>query len=181
MSWLPMLSRCGFILVLGLALIPFVRVPFAARATDICADPPRDNCSFYSQCLEARFHCGPDGYPLGYGLKYCTKFGDEREKLSEKGQTWMLDTMYCLQHKLVPEAVGASNVTCDQLEDKAFETHSDCYVQSGLCTLSAVDWLAIVDIVQLPTLFQSWDAFKETLEAGGDCLEFYGFLITHGL
>ncbi|KAL1694174.1 hypothetical protein GGG16DRAFT_110525 [Schizophyllum commune] len=187
MPWLRALSKWGFFLVLALSLIPLVKIPSSTsdlvgvRAADVCSDPPRNNCSFYLDCLESRYHCGPEGYPVGYGYKYCTQFSVEREKLSEKGQTWMVDTMQCLQRTLVPEATGVSNTTCEQLEDKAFDSHSVCYTQAGLCTLPPTDWLAIVSIVHLPTLFQSWDAFKETLQAGADCLGFYAFLITHGL
>ena len=35
------------------------------------------NCDFYTQCVEPRFQCGSSGYPLGYGDKYCRKFGEE--------------------------------------------------------------------------------------------------------
>jgi Phosphomannose isomerase type I len=44
------------------------------RANDECSDSPYGQCSFYAYCLEARYHCGPNGYPIGYGLKYCEKF-----------------------------------------------------------------------------------------------------------
>ena len=41
-----------------------------------CPDPAAiaalpEDCSFYTDCLEAKFDCGPDGYPIGYGDKYC--------------------------------------------------------------------------------------------------------------
>ncbi|TFK50704.1 hypothetical protein OE88DRAFT_287234 [Heliocybe sulcata] len=140
-----------------------------------CASPPYDSCAFYLECLESRFHCGPDGYPLGYGLKFCTKFSQERSKLTPAGQTWMLNTMHCLQTALVPEATGEVQMTCQELLDTAFDTHAGCYIGSGLCTLNPKDWVAIVDIVRIGTLFGSWDAVKETFEAAGDCAEFIAF------
>jgi hypothetical protein len=89
----------------------------------------------------------------------------------------MLDTMQCLQNALVPEATGSgAGVTCDSIEEKAFGTHAECYVGSGLCMLPPSDWLAIVHIVQFKTLFENWDAFLATLETGGGCLEFYLYL-----
>ena len=42
-----------------------------------------------------------------------------------------------------------------------------------------MDWLEIVKVVQLKTLFQNWDAFKGTVEAAGGCLEFYAFLTSY--
>ena len=85
--------------------------------------------------------------------------------------------MHCLQDALVPEATGVVNTTCTAVEKKAFGTHARCYVDSGVCTLSPLDWLAIVDIVDVKTLFGSWDAFKATVQAGVGCLEFYAFLV----
>ena len=33
-----------------------------------------NGCEFYPQCLEATSPCGPRGYALGYGYKYCRRF-----------------------------------------------------------------------------------------------------------
>lgn len=150
-------------------------------APTLCTDPPRDNCSFYASCLETRYHCGPSGYPIGYGQKYCQKFSDERSLLSSKGQTWMIDTMHCLQEALVPDVTRSATETCEELSDKAFGTHARCYLSSGLCDLPPEDWAAIVEIVDFKTLFQSWDAFKASVEAASGCLQFYLFLIKHFL
>jgi hypothetical protein len=142
-----------------------------------CSKPPRNSCSFYPDCLEVRYHCGPAGYPLGYGEKFCQKFSVDRTQLSLQGQKWMLDTMQCLQNALVPEATGSgAGVTCGSIKAAAFGTHAACYVGNGLCGLPPSDWLAIVGIVQFKTLFESWDAFLATLKTAGGCLEFHGFL-----
>ncbi|KAJ7099495.1 hypothetical protein B0H15DRAFT_820472 [Mycena belliarum] len=147
--------------------------------SDECLHPPPDSCTFYADCLESRYHCGPTGYPLGYGQNYCNKFKAERATLSARGQTWMRTTMHCLQEALVPDAIGAPNATtnCAALEHKAFSTHAGCYVGSGVCTLPPSDWGAVLHIVELKTLFDSWDAFTATLTAGTECLEFYVFLL----
>ena len=154
---------------------------FSARQTSSeCADPPRNNCAFYADCLESRYHCGSDGYPIGYGQEFCEKFVDAQGELSARGQTWMLDVMRCLQRTLVPEATGSlAEVTCDSIEKKAFASHAPCYVESGLCWLPPTDWLAIVHIVGLETLVGSKDALIEALEAGGGCLAAYLFFLKH--
>ncbi|KAJ7503076.1 hypothetical protein B0H11DRAFT_1987705 [Mycena galericulata] len=148
-----------------------------------CLHPPPNSCSFYADCLESRYHCGPTGYPLGYGQKYCTEFQTHRATLSAEGQKWMLETMHCLQESLVPDAIGAANAstTCAALEHKAFATHAGCYVRSGVCKLPPSDWGAVLEIVDIRTLFDSWDAFKATLTAGIECLEFYTFLVERDL
>ncbi|KAJ7072718.1 hypothetical protein C8F01DRAFT_1045497 [Mycena amicta] len=150
----------------------------AANLSPQCLQPPPDSCSFYADCLETRYHCGPTGYPLDYGQKYCTAFQAARATLSAPaGQAWMLATMHCLQTALVDDAVGRPGAarTCAALADKAFATHADCYIRNGVCKLPPSDWEAILNIIDIKTLFDSWDALKATLTAGTECLEMYVF------
>ncbi|KAG5643928.1 hypothetical protein DXG03_009336 [Asterophora parasitica] len=155
--------------------------PLTSRQTSpsICTKPPRDSCAFYADCLESQYHCGANGYPIGYGQNFCEKFGARRAELSAKGQTWMLDTMQCLQRELVPEATSTVGVTCTSLEKKAFASHAHCYVDSGLCALPPSDWAAIVAIVEFKTLFKSLDSFIATLKAGNGCLKAYLWFLAH--
>jgi len=143
--------------------------------SSICANPPWDSCAFYADCLESKYNCGPDGYPIGYGQNFCEKFEANRTELSPKGQKWMLNTMLCLQKELIPEATSAAGVTCASLEKKAFASHGRCYVESGLCRLSPADWLGIVRIVDFKTLFASKDSLLATLSAGEACFKSYFF------
>ena len=34
------------------------------------------DCDFYAECVEAKFQCGSEGYPLSYGDRYCHQFMD---------------------------------------------------------------------------------------------------------
>ena len=36
------------------------------------------NCDFYTQCVEPRFQCGTNGYPLAYGDRYCRRFKNNK-------------------------------------------------------------------------------------------------------
>ena len=92
----------------------------------------------------------------------------------------MINTMHCLQMALVPDAIGPET-TCQALEDQAFGTHAGCYVDNGMCTLGVNDWSAILQIVDIRTLFQSWDAFEATIETAVECVEFYTFMVLKGL
>ena len=60
------------------------------------------DCTFYDQCLEATYECGPSGYPLGYGLKYCNRFVDNYKLFSKEGKEWISGTLLCLKEDLVP-------------------------------------------------------------------------------
>jgi hypothetical protein len=147
--------------------------------TNECAQLAYDNCAFYASCLESRYNCGPFGYPIGYGARFCQAFSDQRSKFSSEGLEWMLKTMQCLQTTLISEATALDGTTCSDLEHKAFASHAPCYVHSGLCKLSEADWLAILEIVHVKTLFRNWDAFKATVQAGEECLEFWTVLVKH--
>lgn len=148
----------------------------------LCSTPVRGQCSFYEDCLETSYQCGVDGYPLGYGKKYCNKFNAAIDKFSQKGQIWMIDTMECLQQALVPEATGPNlnemgkqgRSSCDELRKKAVHSHSKCYVQNGVCTLSMKDWVEIIKVIDLKTLLVGWDV---VLETAAGCLESYVFLL----
>lgn len=153
-----------------------------STAPSECSNPQPNDCNFYTECIESRYHCGPTGYPLGYGQYYCDKFVTDASLLSPQGQTWMTTVMLCLQGDLVPYALGATQgfSDCQALQDFAFSTHPACYVDSGLCSLPVTDWEAIVEkIVGLTTLFDSWDALKATVEAADGCVEFYAWLLEH--
>jgi hypothetical protein len=85
--------------------------------------------------------------------------------------------MHCLQTKLVPEATGMENTTCEAMKHKALGTHAGCYVESGLCTLPPAHWVTIMEIVELRTIFASWDTFKATTDAELGCGEFYAVTV----
>ena len=148
-----------------------------------CANPPMDKCAFYANCLETRYQCGPDGYPLGYGQFYCQKFSDNRGLLSAQGQEWMLATMHCLQLALVPDAIEATPPAsdCEALKEQAFGSHAGCYTNNGFCALGVEVWAAVLEIVNIKTLFSSWDAFKATIETAADCAHFYAYMVERGL
>jgi len=145
-----------------------------------CAKPPLDDCSFYVNCLESRYKCGPTGYPLQYGEKFCEKFSSNRSLLDSNGQQWMINTMHCLQTALVFDAI-ANATTCQALEDEAFGTHASCYIDNGLCSLGLHNWVAILEIVDIRTIFRSWEGFKATIEAGVECAEFLAFMVAKSL
>ncbi|KAL4895256.1 hypothetical protein BDV59DRAFT_173550 [Aspergillus ambiguus] len=153
----------------------------AATNSTICTNPRPNSCTFYSSCLEGQFHCGSDGYPIGYGLHYCKAFTDTTSELSTDGQAWVTKTMLCLQRALVPYGTGTKSTTCSGLKEYAFGTHPGCYVDSGVCALPPTDWAIIVDTVSLPELFGSWDALKATFQTAGGCTEFYAWLIQQGI
>lgn len=156
---------------------------------DTCSGPQSDSCTFYPDCLEARYHCGTEGYPIGYGLHYCSLFAESAQDMSGAGRQWISDTRFCLQDALVPytnatagrEEEGEPAASCEEIRKFAFGTHPACYVDSGVCKLPPTDWAVIVRTVSLPELFGSWEALKATLQTAGMCGSFYFWLIKQGV
>ena len=106
-----------------------------------CPDPAASaallqDCSFYTDCLEATFDCGPAGYPIGYGLKYCQSFLENESIFSQEGQDWINGTLTCLKDALVPSVQSPGDLTCDQVESIAFDSHVQCYIDNGFCDLA---------------------------------------------
>lgn len=94
-----------------------------------------NSCDFYDKCLEAKNSCGSDGYPLGYGLKFCETFNSM--ELSASGEKWITATMACLQERLIDYA--EVKTSCDKIHTEAFNNHVQCYVDSGFCKLPLSD------------------------------------------
>ena len=57
-----------------MTILEFLLVLYFAvtiKAQDCTALVNANNCDFYTQCVEPRFQCGTNGYPLAYGDRYC--------------------------------------------------------------------------------------------------------------
>jgi hypothetical protein len=95
----------------------------------------------------------------------------------------MRDTMHCLQRALVADAVDATppSATCQALKDAAFASHARCYTSHGFCALGVPAWAAVLEIVDIRTLFSSWGAFKATVETAAECGEFYAYMLERAL
>nr|CAG8477417.1 150_t:CDS:2 [Entrophospora candida] len=123
-------------------IIPCIIVIFlTVHITGDCNNPAPNSCNFYTDCLEKKFHCGATGYQIKYGLKYCEKFKNSSNLFTSRGKKWITDTMLCLQNALVP-TYNSNATTCSEITKTAFDSHPDCYVNSGLCNIPK-DWYNI--------------------------------------
>lgn len=99
---------------------------------------------------------------MGYGFRYCQRFGDNLANFSPQGQEWIANTRKCLQEKLAPY-VG-TNKSNEEIKEIAFESHTRCYVDNGLCELPPGDWKVIVTTVGDALL-------SEILKTGGNVIQ----------
>ena len=59
-------------------LVALLALRTSALTCQQLANSP-DGCDFYTDCLEVASPCGPSGYALAYGNKYCLRFGEQRD------------------------------------------------------------------------------------------------------
>ena len=67
-------------------------------------------CMWYPQCLEEKFQCGKTGYPVGYGFKYCSKFG--QLNTFPAARLWIQKTTLCLKARLAPKLADSVQISC---------------------------------------------------------------------
>ena len=119
--------------------------------SSVCADAV-GSCDFY-QCLDQTFPCGDKGYALHFGHKFCTKSDTQlfNRMQTEQGKQWVLDTMKCLQQAL-SERLDIEALSCQKIQDIGYQTHMNCYIQSGYCELPGQDKKEIIKLLKFQLL-----------------------------
>lgn len=160
--------------VVYFAFLPFLILSLTIDSPS-CVPKERD-CSFYSNCMESKIPCGPKGYSLGYGGKYCEKFKENHSSFSAAGQEWIWDVMSCLQNRLVPVLNEQPLLTCANLKTFAFESHASCYTAKGnsVCSLPPSDWSRLLWIIRRE-LFDA-ETYKTAIMVLSKCGEDFDFL-----
>ncbi len=122
-------------------------------------------CEMYS-CLEAKngLNCGDRGYFRGYGQKYCARFSAiTGEFMSDAGREWLAGVRSCLLDEV--ESLLEDTSSCSDIRQGAFDSHPQCYLDSGLCSLPPSDWAHIVATIS------PWDNdLKQVILSGAGCL-----------
>eukprot|EP01084_Bolivina_argentea_P172384 298611_1 len=136
------------------------------------------SCDWYINCLEGFKTCTDEGYAIAYGNYYCEEFLQNIYEFSTAGQAWIDSVRLCLQTALVPVInTDTSSTTCDDITDAGFATHSNCYIDGGICFLSPLDWAKIIGVVNTG-LVSSFSAVEEMLVVMGTCIESYAYIYT---
>ncbi|CAI5437941.1 unnamed protein product [Caenorhabditis angaria] len=89
-------------------------------------------CEAYKE-VEKEFHCGSSGYPINYGYRYCMSFTSDkiRETFDNSGKSFIDCTTKCLIDKIL--TIAQKSKTCQQVQEKAFHSHVDCYLNCDFC------------------------------------------------
>ncbi|CAG8752716.1 23832_t:CDS:2, partial [Cetraspora pellucida] len=153
---------------------------YNTHQNDTCTNPVLNienlskTCDFYTSCIENKFHCGNDGYPLAYGFKYCNRFASSLNLFSDAGKKWVVNTIICLQRSLVSTYENDAS-TCSDIMNIAYISHTPCYIANGLCDISQ-DWYTLFKVIDAIDLFGSYQALKQALNVGGNCLQLVTWL-----
>jgi hypothetical protein len=170
------MHRLGLILIVALtACSPMVGVAEQEIASDpVTSCPVVDATSIagheatFYRCAEQTLHCGSDGYLIGYGARYAERFYRRtRPWMSPAGKRWLDATLVCLQTSL-RDRIDASS-TCDDVRTIAFDSHPECYVDAGFCTLPLSDWFAVAATIDGRD-WLSQDALRQVSTTAHACL-----------
>ena len=92
------------------------------------------DCEYYL-CHEMQEPCGPKGYTLNFGYRYCLKYLNE-DLYTNPGKSWLSQVRGCLQKSLSDQHPYPS---CQDLKKEAINSHFDCYINAGFCDLPRND------------------------------------------
>ena len=171
----------SFLLVTAVIVLTMM-TPAVSSLQKACYSPPlrKSECGFYTDCLELFYPCGPSGYAIGYGYKYCNKFSSPEfeECASSDGEEWMNSTLTCLQEALVPIIESdIEDISCLSIKLDAFDSHSICYTGGGeavptapsICFLPPSDIACILATIDKEDLVSPL-GLKEDMETALVCI-----------
>ena len=146
------------------------------QADQHCIDLANNgDCEFYS-CFENRRNCGPNGYMIGYGGKYCHRFGQHYDSFNAAGKKWIDCARKCLTKALIQsyQANAPAGNECANVTSLAFHTHVDCYHDCGFCHVWNSNKLALLSVYQLGD-FLAQRSLSQVYGVGKKCLLEYIF------
>lgn len=124
-------------------------------------------CEYYA-CREREANCGPEGYLLKFGYRYCNRYRLAAEQhASPAGQAWLRNIRRCLIEVIDRDVRGGN---CESMWQRGFDSHPECYTSTGICDLPISDWLLTINTIDPGDL-----DFKLMLLTGNQCLkEWFG-------
>lgn len=123
-----------------LILANFILLFFGSFAVAMNCEPSSDACGFYG-CAEKFEPCGKSGYNLQFGDKQCKKYLRAEPDTSPEMQEWLPKVRLCLQERMIDimSETPHGKKYCSTVNQLAFDSHVDCYLETGFCELSLED------------------------------------------
>jgi hypothetical protein len=139
-------SKRVSLIILSFVMLSFLSFSLEVRAQQCTASD--HDCEAYL-CMEEHWDCGKKGYLQKFGYKNCQKFLKNEPNVSENLKNWFPLVRVCLQEKIfdISENVEPKPKNCEMLKSQAFESHVDCYIETGFCELNFFDRLSLAQLV----------------------------------
>lgn len=84
----------------------------------------KQQCDKYLE-FEQQLSCGPSGYPIGYGFRYCHRFYDHYDEFTSNGQQYIDCTGKCLIDQLNRYINEVSVLFLESIKEIKFEISSE--------------------------------------------------------
>ena len=121
-----------------------------SQLEESCFSPDGTDCYWYRNCLEKKYPCeaSGNGYALTYAEKFCNLYSTRSSYFTGQGRNWINAVRKCLQVALVPLIRPWESPSCDDIRQKAFESHTPCYLEPfpnepSICDLDCRDWAQV--------------------------------------
>ena len=143
--------------------------------SNTCKSPNGSDCSWYRDCLAKQFDCSQsnEDYAILYGEKFCNLFENNFEAFSTRAQNWVNSVKMCLQLELSSFINKNNDASCTEIQRAAFNSHTECYMRSGVCELTFHDWFVIFNTMKsalIPFSGSAYNSFKGVVEVGANCI-----------
>ena len=157
-----------------------------------CYDPTGEDCLWYINCLAERYPACKGShaeYAINFGYKFCSLYNERSAFFTTRALAWIKAVRKCLQNKLTKLIRDFINVTCEELQDKAFKSHIPCYVNPNesdivivsVCNLNPYDFFQIFWTVKSALLDQFRKTATQLLQTSFECGQSFNFTLKNYL
>jgi hypothetical protein len=137
-------------------------VLFALLATSPVRADEATVCESYPR-LQAELGCAPEGYLSATGYRVCREFVAIDGEFTPEGRAVMAKIRRCLAGFLENDR---TEITCENVEAKAFASHVPCYVDAGFCRMPESDKLITYShLWKVAFRPGAWDQFRKLQRA----------------
>ena len=158
---------------------PQTTISPTATLSSECYSPPGSKCNWFSTCLERKYPCkaSSTAYAVKYAKFFCAVYEAHASAYSLQGQNWMNRARKCLQISLVPLLRPWAKPTCQDIRQKALDSHSQCFLnieeqQKSICQLDCKEYFKIFWTIResfFAGLDTAWESMRAMWNIGIDC------------
>lgn len=131
-------------------------------------------CDMHIVFLQKLLPCSDDSnvYAVDLGEQMCTLFEQHSTSFDDVSHQWLMVARKCLQVSLADVVRLSRNPTCQNIKEKAFDSHSKCFLHlndgiSSVCDIGYENWLRI--LVTVDSAMTNKVTTEDSLVSAGKC------------